>query len=219
MTADANTEPTCPAEVLDWIAWYSEANLPEEVRGTIDAHAAQCAACRDEIAAMGGASGGNIIEFPDPERVFDRVRERIELGGAEPAANPGARAPRRPRPVWVATRRAAMAAGLALLVAAGLAGAGIASFTMSSAGYWTVNEPNPAVSANVVQLDVVFRPEVAFGQIHNVLNELGASVVSGPTRGGVMRLHLPANSDPSDVAARLRNGAGGIALFAEPVLP
>ena len=219
MTGTARSEPTCPPEVLDWIAWYGEANLPEEIRGTIDAHAAECAPCRDEIAALSGVSVDAITEFPDPERVFDRVRERISSGGAERPAAPGSGAPRRPRPVWVATRRAALAAGFVLLLAAGLAGAGIASLAQSPAGYVTVNDPRPAVSANVVQLDVVFRPEVAFGQIHNVLNELGASVVAGPTRGGVMRLHLPANSDPSDVASRLREDAGGVALFAEPVLP
>ena len=218
MSTDANSEQSCPAEVLDWIAWYAEPNLSEEVRGAIDAHAAQCPPCRDEIAAMGGASVGAIVEFPDPERVFDRVRERIELRGSEPVTLPGARAPRRPRPVWVATRRAAMAASLALLVAAGLAGAGVASLVRSPAGYWTANESNPVVSANVVQLDVVFRPEITFGQIHHALNELGASIVSGPTRGGVMRLHLPANSDPREIAAHLRKDGTGVALFAEPVV-
>ena len=227
-TTSGEAGPGCPPEVLDWLAWYPDGNLPEAVRGSIDAHAAQCAACREEIARMQGDEGLALAELPDPERVFARVRARIEeLDEAPSGWAPGggqaapARAPLRPRPpsMWVATRRAAIAAGLALAVAAGIVGAGIAT-AWDFVLYETVRagaQPEPI--AQVAQIDVVFRPEVSFSRIHDTLGELGATVVSGPTPGGVMRLRLPAGSDPRVVAARLRAGETGVALFAEPVMP
>ena len=221
ITTHGQTEPGCPPEVLDWIAWYPEGDLPESVRGTIDAHAAECASCREEIARMQGDDAQLVEELPDPEKVFARLSERIRAAGGAPTRAPGAATRPRPRPIWVATRRATMAAALALAVGAGVAGAGIMLWTGTYAQdtYLPVSDLPAAVSTDVVRLDVVFRPEVSFGRIHDALNEVGATVVAGPTRGGVMRLHLPSGSDPKAVAARLRAIDSGVALFAEPVVP
>ena len=234
-TTQGEAGPGCPPEVLDWIAWYPEGDLPEAVRGTIDAHAAQCAACREEIARMQGDAGPALSELPDPERVFARVRARIEELEEAPARGTGVgpaagRAPARrtaadrdalrarPRPMWVATRRAAMAAALVLAVGAGFVGALIATAWDDSIYLTVRDDAGPAVLAEVVQLDVVFRPDASFGRIHDTLNEIGATVVAGPTPEGVMRLHLPSGSDPRIVSARLRAEETGVALFAEPVV-
>ncbi len=213
----------CPPEVLDWIAWYPEDDLPERIRGSIDAHAAQCAECREEIARMQAEEGSASVDVPDPERVFARVRARIQQDdGTTRVTIPENRTPlRRERPLRVASRRMAMAASLALALGAGLVGAGLSTIWQGEGDvyYKPASDQDPIGVADVVQLAVVFRPEVPFGRLHEVLNEVGATVVAGPTRGGVMRLHLPKGSDPQAVAARLRSGDVSVALFAEPVVP
>ncbi len=219
--------PACPPEVLDWLAWYPTEELPEPVRGAIDAHAAQCAACRDEIAMMQATTAVSVDELPDPEAVFARVRERIAADAQTPQQQPAAqarRAPRRSRPVWASTRRSAIAAAAALFVVGGLGGASLvgsnlASDSSADARYLSASESAAPTVLSVPQLDVVFRPDVPFRQIHAALNALGASVVAGPTRAGVMRLHLPAGADAVEFANRLRTEMEGVALFAEPVLP
>jgi hypothetical protein len=219
----------CPPVVLDWIAWYPEGELPDGVRGTIDAHAAQCSDCREEIARMQASEAITLEDVPDAERVFARVQERIRASESEPIAVAPARRPplHRPRPMWVATRRVAMAATVALTIGAGLVGAGISTLLQggSETYYESVSEPEAtpvgeaAATVPIVMLDVVFRPEVAFGRVHEVLNEVGATIASGPTRLGVMRLHLPSGSDAQAIATQLRGGGEGVALFAETVVP
>lgn len=213
---------SCPPEVLDWIAWYPEGELPDGVRGTIDAHAAQCSDCREEIARMQATEAIALEDAPDAARVFARVQERIQASEGEPLVTaPGSRAPlHRPRPMWVATRRAAMAATVALALGAGLVGAGVSTLWQADgATYESVSEAEAATLGEVVELDVVFRPDVAFGRVHEVLNEVGATIASGPTRLGVMRLHLPSGSDGKAIAEKLRGGGEGVALFAETVVP
>lgn len=216
----APTEPNCPAEVLDWIAWYPEGDLPEGIRGAVESHAAECSECRQEIAAVEGAAIVTPASLPDAGVAFGRVMDRIRADEAAPHTAPQQRAPRRAARTWTTSRRMALAAGIALALigaAAGVLGARILAPT-SEPVYRTVTAPDAVAPVDVVQLDVVFRPEVTFGRIQEALGHEGATVVGGPTRGGVMRLNLPAGSDAAAAAARLRDEAG-IALFAEPVRP
>jgi len=214
-----HAERACPAEVLDWIAWYPEGDLPEGVRGTIASHAAECGECRQEIAALEGDAVTDREALPDADVLFGRVMDRVRANEASPRVVPQ-RAPRRPAPVWSATRRMALAAGIALMLLGGMAGVlGARALGPSSLPvYQTASTHGAIVLADVVQLDVVFRPEVPFGRIQDTLRREGATVVAGPTRGGVMRLNLPTGSDAEGAASRLRAEAG-IALFAEPVRP
>jgi hypothetical protein len=213
----------CPAEVLDWIAWYPEHNVPERIRHLIESHAAECLACRSEISALTDAASEPGPAVPDPEALWRRVLAQIEEP-EERRPDPALpevrrRPPGRRRTIWAASRRSAVAAGLALTLSAGLIGATAARLGAgpSTAQYETVTEPQPAVPGDVVQLDVVFRPEVPFGQIQQALMKAGGTLVNGPSRGGVLRLILPAGSDAKRVAEQLRDGPEAVALFAEPV--
>jgi hypothetical protein len=93
----------CPADVLGWIPWYPD-GLEADQRGAVEAHAASCAACRDEIAMLLGDN--DPAEAPDPERVYAQVLARIEsvAGGEEDGAPRGATVSRLPLPEPGSTR-------------------------------------------------------------------------------------------------------------------
>ena len=44
----------CPPDVLEWIPWYPDQGLNDRQRGTVEAHAAGCADCREEISLVLG---------------------------------------------------------------------------------------------------------------------------------------------------------------------
>jgi hypothetical protein len=67
----------CPADVLGWIPWYPD-GLEEDQRGAVEAHAAACSACRDEISVLHGNTPTEAT--PDPERIYAQVLARMESG-------------------------------------------------------------------------------------------------------------------------------------------
>jgi len=134
----------CPGEILEWIAWYPDGGLTPEQRGAVEAHAATCPACREEIAVLAGRCEPPVGP-EDPERLFERVLALVEAEGlagatagaadrggavasaaALPLASAFAGARPRPRAVrasagWGRLARAAAAAAV-LLALGGLAG-------------------------------------------------------------------------------------------------
>ncbi len=195
--------------------------MPEDVRGLIEAHAAECAACREEIHLVGG-DAVVVEQLPPSDRVFARVLERIEESGADVGHTPvpsldAARAERRGT---VRTRRSlplpqAIAAAIALVCISWVGGwvsAGVAPAT----AYAVAAEP-AATPDDGVLLDVVFRGEVTFGRIQEALRRIDATVIAGPSRAGVVRLRLPPGTPPEAIATQLRGGDDPIAIFAEPV--
>jgi Putative zinc-finger len=222
----------CPREVLDWIPWYAEDALAETQRGAVEAHAAQCADCRVELAMVsGGATPSAAV--PDSEPVFARVLARIEAQGvADAPVRVGshlAPASARRTPLLHRTHRSGrrapwrIAATAALLLGVGAAGwfANSAFATHADASYKTASEPGtPAlVNGSAIQLDVVFRGDADVDLINTDLRALGAVVTSGPSPAGRYRVALPEGSDASAAIAMLRAEGRGIASFAEPLRP
>jgi hypothetical protein len=228
--------PTCPAEILDWLPWYADA-LPDAQRGAVEAHAAECAACRAEIAML---ADGVIppVEAPDSEQVFAKVLARIEAAGvgggrADAAvgtgsvdvgghrtASPARQAPRRPSAQPARRRlleRIALAAAFVAVAAAGWLANDFRRDT--GAVYSTASEPAgtaPAAPSDA-QLDVVFRGDASIERINTHLRALGATVVSGPSQAGRYRIALPPGSDAAAAAAMMRAEDAGVASFVEPV--
>jgi hypothetical protein len=223
-------ETTCPPEILDWLPWYADDGLSESQRGAVEAHAAQCEACRAELAMLAGDAAPE-SDVPDPERVFAKVLARIEAAGdshSVPASGhlvpaPARRAPPRPssRPLRsrVAARLAA-AAALALVGAIGWLSHAWVSRAVDDK-YRTATGPDSMASSATAggELDLVFRPGVSIERINTDLRAIGAVVVSGPSEAGRYRVALPAGANPAAAAAMLRAEATGVATFAEPVHP
>jgi hypothetical protein len=241
----ASGQKTCPSAILSWIPWYPD-ELDSEQRGAVESHAASCRECRREIALLRGDEVGGSTA-PDPERVYAQVLARIESAEAdergasvaelprEPAGFPGpvlvegGGAERTSRPDQVerptAERRdvswpLALAASLvAALLVGGAVGAWITSssepvYQTASAG---VDAGPTGVVAAASSLDVVFRDGIGMTRVSETLRAMGAVITSGPTQGGVYRVELRADADPSTAAKLLRGGGqDGVAIFAEP---
>lgn len=212
MSRQVTPSAGCPQVVLDWIAWYPEGELPANVRSAIELHAAECAACRTEIASLAGEESEDAAAAEGAERVFSRTLERI-------AATPRRATPPAAQRLWRVRPRLAVAAGLAVAFISGTAG------VIATRAPWSrldpVYEPatlgseqaHPAVGAH---LDVVFRGDASFAEITRAIQAIGASVDSGPTPSGVVHLRLAEGADAAAAALRLESGDPPVAEFAQP---
>lgn len=235
MTSE-RTHPPCPPRILEWIAWYPDGGLTGAQRGAVEVHAADCAACREELAILAERADATASP-PDPDHLFERVLARIEASAvtegpnavapavAREAASPLRRAPARNRRALSWQHRGAIvAAGFALVALAGALGwlgrDWVRPVDNAGAGeiYRTASESVPTPGPGVA-IDVVFRSETSAEQIHTVLRGLGATVAMGPTELGRFRLALPPGSDARAAAALLRAEGTGVASYAEPVHP
>lgn len=218
-------EPNCPPEILDWLPWYTDDALSETQRGAVEAHAAQCAECRAELALLAGAEPPPQL-MPDADQVFAKVLARIEAAGVVPEAAPAR--PALPAASWrgpvLPARRVARTRLLARMAAAAAIVA-VASFgwlandwlRSEDAVYRSASAPvEPAAGAGAAQIDVVFRGDAPIERINTHLRALGAVVVSGPSQSGRYRIALPAGSDAVAAATMLRAEDTGVASFAEP---
>jgi len=230
----------CPEEVLALIPWYPDGPLSDRERGLVEAHAAGCAGCREEIASLlGELRGPEGLDVPPAEASLARVRSLIDAeesrrarpaprlraleggrGAADTAAAPRPAAPRpAAQPVRSWGRRLALAAGL--VAAAGLGF--LASERLlgperpADAVYRTATSPG-AGRAGGPLLEIVPHDHTTLGELRRVLREVEGELVAGPSGSlGRYRVQLPAGADAGAVAARLRASEGGIASYAEAI--
>jgi len=198
----------CPQVVLDWIAWYPDGDLADDVRGEIEAHAAECGACRQEVAALAAEAAASEDPAPGAARVFARVQEKIER-------SPRRATPARRRRIWIVRPRLAVTAALAVAIVSGAAGMLATQQLVQEPIYATAADPS-ADAATGAQLSVVFRDDASMAEVQGALLALGANVEHGPSRSGVVQLRLAAGADPRVAAERLETGDLRVAAFAQP---
>jgi hypothetical protein len=200
---------TCPEAILASIPWYPDGLTPEEC-GAVEAHAADCRACRAELAFVRGDEEPT-IELPDPERVYARVLELISGESEAPSGIAAAR-----RVVGHAARQASLAAGILVAVCSGMLTTGAIWFVRVAPTYETAAAGAPSIDVTGPRIEVVFREDANADQIRARLREVGATVISGPTQLGVYRLRLAPGADVKAVIGRLRGEGRGVATYAEP---
>lgn len=219
------TTRACPADVLEWIAWYPD-QLTERQRNAVEAHAAACTGCRDEISVVLGKAEPR-LEVPDSHEVFQRILARIESSEAEPDParetldpQPGALVPPPVvRPVGPARRQPLAIAAAALLIATAGVIVGLALGDPGEPVFRTAADAPGAIAAEGPTLDVVFAGDAPASRISQALREIGGQVVAGPTALGRYRVTLAPGSDAAAAARQLRTENTDVALFAEPVVP
>lgn len=225
MPEAGSRETTCPPEILALIPWYPDGTLSSTERGAVEAHAAGCAACREEIRALGGTfDPPGDVEVPPAARVLARVLERIDA--YEAAGRPGVRpAPpiAMPRPSAAARRSAwttrplALAATLALALAVG------ALAVISFPQLFGVEPYRTAAMAEETRasgpiVEIIPRDEVSAAELGAALRAVQGELVAGPMGTlGRYRVRLPDGADAAAAAAKLRAKDGGIASYAEPL--
>lgn len=204
-----STAHRCPEEVLKSIPHYPSEISPE-LRGAIEAHAADCAACRDEIAFLRGDEEPP-NDLPDPQRVYERVLERIGASDEEIAPHTLRRRGSR------GLRPAAIAAGIAIAaLAGGLGGYGVRWLEQAVPRYETASALPAVSAADGALIEVVFRGDATADEIRAGLRAIEGSVVSGPSALGVYRVRLAPGGDVPAALDTLRGESGSVASFAEP---
>jgi hypothetical protein len=202
----------CPEDVLGWIPCYPDEGLSDAQRGAVEAHAASCRRCREEIALVRGEVEP-AVDAAETEAVLARVLERTRA--ADPPARSGAPAAPRRRGRTRLTR-IALAAGLALACA----GAGaLGALAVRGGGeplYTTAAEPAPAAADERPLLDVVFHADADAGRIHAALRAVNGQIVAGPSELGRYQVRLGAGADARAAARALAAEDAGVAVYAEP---
>jgi hypothetical protein len=222
-------EATCPPDVLALIPWYPDGTLSVSERGTVEAHAATCTACREEIhALLGGFEAPTHIDVPPATEILSRVLDRIDQSEAAGGAGRGLWR-RRPGmssvgPATAARRssqlgqRMAMAATLVLAAGIGaLATLALPRVFGQTAVYRAATaSETAAASASGPLLEIIPRDDVSAAQLRAALRKVEGELVGGPEGTlGRYRVRLPAGADAAAAAAILRAEDGGIASYAE----
>lgn len=191
------------------LPWYVNDTLDPDEKAMVDAHLADCAECRAELAAE-QALAADVAALPiDVEHAWSMLSDRIDAAGP----------PRRlAEPVPFLRRKVAMgwALGGPLAAAAAVAFAvAIVPDAPSPAGqtYRALGSASAVQPGNAL---VMFRPDARDGDLRAALATAGARIVDGPTVSGAYVVRI-APERRAQALAGLR-AAPQVAL-AEPIDP
>ena len=181
--------------------WRVNGTLDEAEAALFDAHLAECAECRAELASE-AALGAGIASMPVPE-FAERTRAAPLPAGARPAVRRRFLARRVPVG-WALAGPAAAAAAVALFLA-----------LPPSAGraddqYGLLGSSDPA-AGNVI---VMFAPDATERDLRAALEQAGGRIVDGPTASGAYVVQVGSAERPA--ALRRLRGADAVVL-AEPI--
>jgi len=202
--------PDTHAEAWALLPWLANGRLPASDREWVEAHLAQCAECRGELAAQQKVAtelNGQMTRDSSPEasgtdehRSFNKLWARIEA--SEAAAPPagsvkgsGAPVSRTSRTVrWLAAAVVVQGFGLALF------GFNALRQTSPASGYITYSEVPPQ-RLNAPAVRIVFAPEASMSDVNTLLMHQGLSIVSGPGTSGNFTAELSADAVASGASA------------------
>lgn len=186
------------------LSWYATGTLDSADAALVDAHLAQCAECRADL-AFERSLAGEIASLPlDEEHGWTALSARLDAAPPQPA--PVAFLRRRVSVGWmVAGQLAGIAAMLLIFI----------NVTAPPASpvqqYQALGAEAEAEAGNLV---VIFHPETSERDLRNALLGTESRLVDGPNASGAYILHAtPAKRDQA--VARLR--AMPQVLLAEPV--
>lgn len=212
-TSATTLRATCPDDVLRMIAWYDDEALGDDERAHIEAHAAECAACRSELDWISGEAPGDLAvpesAVPSADAMYARIGARIADSDADASAQTTTRSVRRvPATDW---RRLALAATVVLAVL----GAFSLGREMPQAAEPVYDLATVPAATSGPALDVIFESGATAKQINDALRAIGGGIVDGPTRLGVYRVQLRPGADAAAAARMLRADGEGVASLAE----
>jgi hypothetical protein len=176
-------------EVVALIPWYLNSRLPDHERQRIDAHIANCAACRADLLIekriFESIKGVPTIDYM-PAASLKRFEARLDGLQKPVAANaaPLVRVRRRwSKPGLMAASIIVMAIAISLL----LADRWVQFHAQQAApNYRTVTSSPPRAPNEVIR--AVFSPTVTLVEMQAILGEAGLLIISGPTEAGVYSL-------------------------------
>lgn len=206
--------PDTHAEAWALLPWLANGRLPASDREWVEAHLAQCAECRGELAAqqkvaaeMNGQMTRQKYKEASPEasatdehRSFNKLWARIEaseaavppVGSIKGTGIPASRTSRTVR--WLAAAVVVQGFGLALF------GFNALRHDSPASGYITYSEVPPQ-RLNAPAVRIVFAPEASMSDVNTLLTHQGLSIVSGPGTSGNFTAELSADAVASGASA------------------
>ena len=209
----------CPEAILATIPWYPH-GLTREECGAVESHAADCQACRAELAFLRGDEEP-AFELPDAEqiyaRVFERIRaedDRVELVPVATRRSLGTRVLRRAQRIRQRmVQPVGIAAGLLVATVSGMLTVGVIWVAREAPTYETAISM-PAVGSNGPELGIVFRSDATAEEIADDLREAGASLSSGPNEFDLYRARIGSGGDVETALETLQDAGHDVATFA-----
>jgi anti-sigma factor RsiW len=195
-------------EALLLLPWHVSGALDEAEQARVEAHLADCAECRAELALERRLGTEVVAMSPESEPAWEAMQRRL----AQPAR-------RRTRPVRRNPARQAAKIALPWL------GWAVAAGVMMVLGLQAVLPPRPAPVYHAmaaapdhagVDVAVIFKPHTTEAEIHSILDASQARVADGPTATDAWLLNVPMQE--RDAAVR-RLRASPDVLAAEPLDP
>jgi anti-sigma factor RsiW len=195
-------------EALLLLPWHVSGALDEVEQARVEAHLADCAECRAELALERRLATEVVAMSPESEPAWEAMQRRL----AQPAR-------RRTRPVRRNLARQAAKIALPWL------GWAVAAGAMMILGLQAVLPPRPAPAYHAlaaapdhagIDVAVIFKPQTTEAEIHSILDASQARVAEGPTATDAWLLNVPMQERDGAVR-RLR--ASPDVLAAEPLDP
>lgn len=189
------------------IPWVVNGRASDAEQRAVLAHAETCAECEEELRrhrALHSHMRGSDDVIPAPNASLQKLLAQIdEQPKAEPADSRG----RRP---WLTA-----ALWLQWVVIAALASALFTSTREPE--YKTLSTPTPEQSDPRAAVRVVFAPDASLSKVNELLRQVQADIVAGPSEAGVYTLSAPSAEDVQRIILTLRDHSE--VLFAEPSRP
>ncbi|WP_116812994.1 S8 family serine peptidase [Steroidobacter cummioxidans] len=186
------------------IPWVVNGRATDAEQRAVLTHAESCTECREELQrhrALHSHMRGTDDVITAPNASWQKLLTQID---AQPVETPERRGIKRP---WLIAAIWLQAVAIAALASA--------LFTsVRQPEYRTLSAPTPEVSDLRATVRVVFAPDASVKDINEVLRQVEATIIAGPSEAGVYTLATPDNTDVQRIIVTLR--AHPEVLFAEP---
>jgi hypothetical protein len=210
-------------EIWDLLPWLANQRLTDAQAERAERHLQQCDACRAELhiqQQLREAVRAEDAVVLAPQTSFNKLMQRIDAAEAANVEEETKMAPAARKHVGGMPRWLAIAASIQVVTVAALLGSlwWQQREVQTAPRYATLTAPAPIAKGPVLR--VVFDEQTKLIDIHELLKEIDARVVAGPTDSGVFTLALNDKASSIDTlnsaASRLRQDAH--VVFCEPAV-
>lgn len=218
MKSTDRTQDAVHQQCWELLPWLVNGTLNDSQARQVEAHLAECEACRGEMASQSllrqlMRSDEGVLHAPHASlhKVLAKIDQAEDVAPVEPES-----ATHRPRRMdksrWLAVAVVAEAACLIVLIGT-LSWKTSAERAAPRYSTLTVESEAPAQAA----ARIVFAPAVSVAELNELLHSYDARIVAGPTETGVFTVTLPATLSEAEAAAAIeRMQQDSRVRFAQP---
>lgn len=186
------------------IPWVVNGRATDAEQRAVLTHTESCTECREELQrhrALHSHMRGTDDVIAAPNASWQKLLTQIDAQPAQTSERRGIKRPWLIAAIW-----------LQFVAIAALASALFTSVRPPE--YRTLSAPTPGASNPRAAMRVVFAPDASLSKVNELLRQVEATIIAGPSEAGVYTLSTPDPNDVQRIIATLR--AHPEVLFAEP---